>query len=235
MNIPMKTINNRILTALFIILSQNVHAQSFMNLDFESATIVSDPSSPYYPYAVYTSNAIPGWAVTGNFLGPDEIFYNDLSLGSPSVALLGTGGPIAPLDGAFSIDLYGGAGPSTAVSISQMGLVPSNAASIRFVAQPPNPLLGGPLLVSLGGQNISFSPISTGSNYTLYGGNIPSILAGQIEQLTFSTPTDGGNNYWEIDDIQFSSSSVPEPNIFGLLALGGLFFGWTRSRNSARY
>jgi hypothetical protein len=93
---------------------RNVSGQAFVNLDFENATIVPDPSSSYYPYAVYTSDAIPGWAVTGNFLGPNDILYNDLALGAPSVAILGMNG--APsigvpgaLDGAFSIDLYGGA------------------------------------------------------------------------------------------------------------------------------
>jgi hypothetical protein len=218
-------------TILFIVLLalvQNGEAQGFVNLDFEDAIIVADPSSPYYPNAVYASDAIPGWAVTGNFLGPNEIVYNALSLGAPSVALLGVNSQYIPLplDGAFSIDLYGGAGPSTNVSISQMGLVPANAASIRFSAQGVNPpSAGGPLLVSLGGQSISFSAISTGPNYTLYGGNIPSAFAGQNEQLTFLAPTDGGNNYWEIDDIQFSPSSVPEPSVFGLFALGGLFFG----------
>src|SRR5262249_5063283 len=102
-------------------------------------------------------------------------------------------------------------------------------ASIRFNAQGvPLASGGGPLLVSLGGQDISFSAILTGPNYAMYGGNIPSGLAGQIEQLMFSTPTDGGNNYWEIDDIQFSSSAIPEPSAFGLLALGGLFFSLRR-------
>jgi hypothetical protein len=79
------------------------------------------------------------------------------------------------------------------------------------------------LLVTLGGQNISFSAISVGSNYTSYGGNIPLALAGQLEQLTFSTPPYSGNNAWEIDDIQFSSSSVPEPDAFSLLAVSVLF------------
>ena len=200
---------------------------TFQNLNFEQATIVPDPSSQYYPYAVYASNAVPGWTPSG-ILGTNEILYNDISLGATSVSLCGLnsqGGTPTPLDGAFSIDLYGGGGIPTGASISQTGLVPANAASIRFIAQRPSPIVQGILLISLGGQNIPFSAISTESNYTTYGGNIASALAGQIQQLTFTAPN-GGNNYWEIDDIQFSTQSVPEPGVFGLFALGAILIGW---------
>jgi hypothetical protein len=198
-----------------------------VDLSFENAVITPDPSSPYYPNAVYASNAIPGWTATG-FLGPTEILYNDVSLGDPSVSLLGNNGVYSALDGAFSIDLYGGSsGSPTGASISQTGLVPANAVSIQFIAQGEGSL-GGALLVSLDGQNIPFFVISTRSKYTLYGGNIPSGLAGNSEQLVFSTLPDGGNNYWEVDDIQFSSSVVPEPGVAGLLGLGGLLFGLCR-------
>lgn len=209
---------------------------TFQNLDFERATIVPDPSSVYYPYAVYAINAIPGWTPTG-FLGTNVILYNAISLGATSVSLYGlnsTGGTPAPLDGAFSIGLYGGGGIPTGASISQTGLVPADAASIRFIAQPPSPLVEGILLISLGGQNIPFSAISTGPNYTMYGGNIPSAFAGQIGQLTFTAPN-GGNNYWAIDNIQFSTRSVPEPGILALAALGALLMGSRalgRRRNS---
>jgi hypothetical protein len=198
---------------------RNATGQGFVNLDFEDAVIVPDPSSSYYPFAVYASDAIPGWTAYIGTAVQSDIIYNELSLGAPTVAIFGTNGVPPALDGAYSIDLYGGSGPSTGVSISQTELVPADAASIFFIATGGD----GPLLVSLGGQNIAFSAISTGPNHTLYGGNIPSALAGQSEQLTFLA-LPGVNNYWEIDDIQFSPSSVPEPSVFGLLALGGLFF-----------
>jgi hypothetical protein len=213
--------------AYFVVVSfailRNAPGQNFINLNFEDATIVPDPSSPYYPNAVYTSDAIPGWTTIGEFLGTNDIYYNDQALGSPSVALYGTNSEYdPPLDGAYSIWLYGGYYPTTGVSISQTGLVPNDAASILFIAQYSGPP-GGILLVSLGGQNISFSAISTGSDYTMYGGNISSALDGQSEQLIFNAPAESGNNFWEIDDIQFSASPVPEPSILGLVALGSLF------------
>jgi len=209
---------------------RHASGQEFQNLDFESAVITPDPSSLYYPNAVYASNAIPGWTAVG-FLSPNDILYDDLSLGATSVTICGTNSPNSPsaLDGMFSIDLYGGVeGPTAGASISQTGLVPDDALSILFIAQGVAPPAGGVLLVSLGGQNIAFSTVSTGPNYSTYGGNIPADLAGQVEPLTFTAPQ-GENNYWEIDDIQFSPSPVPEPGVLGLLTLGGLFFGLRRS------
>lgn len=207
--------------ALSVALFRNASGQSFVNLDFEDATIVPDASSPYYPNAVFASDAIPGWTATG-FIGPNDILYNSASLGSTSVSILGTSGLPPALDGAFSIYLYGG-GTSTAASISQTGLVPAGTESLLFRAQPG----AGTLLVSLGGQNISFSAIATGPNDTLYGGNISSAFAGQSEQLIFSALA--GENFWNLDDIQFSASPVPEPGFFRLLVLGGLLFGLRRS------
>jgi len=208
-------------------------AQSFVDLDFEDAVIVPDPSSPYYPNAVYASDSLPGWTVTGNFMGPSEIFYNDISLGSPSVSIFDANGPsriyYPVLDEEFSVDLYGGSLQTPGVSINQTGLVPAYAASILFIASPNGSPLGGPLLVSLGGQNISFSALSAGPNYTVYGGNIPSGLAGESEPLTFAVPA-GGNNFWELDDIQFSATPVPEPSSSGLFALGALFVAWRHRR-----
>jgi PEP-CTERM motif len=210
-------------------------SQTFQDLDFEDAVIVPDPSSIFYPNAVYASDALPGWTVTGGFMAgvQGDIGYNEVSLGAPYVGVSGINGSPPALDGAYSLNLYGGSvDVPTGVSISQTGLVPADAESISFIAVGPPPFAGGSLMVSLGGQNISFSVLSSGAKYDLYGGNIPSELDGQSEQLTISAP-EGNNNYWEIDDIQFSALPVPEPNSLGLFALGGLLMAcrqWRRNR-----
>jgi hypothetical protein len=98
-----------------------------------------------------------------------------------------------------------------------------------FIAQESGT---GTLQVSLGGQSLSFSAISTESDYTLYGGNIPSDLDGKSEQLML-TALAGNNNFWEIDDIQFAPLAVPEPNAFGLFALGGLILSLCHQRKSS--
>jgi hypothetical protein len=73
------------------------------------------------------------------------------------------------------------------------------------------------------GSNANGSNESAGPNYTTFGGNLPSGLAGYLEELMFSAPQ-GGNNYWEIDDIQFSPVVIPEPSTAALLVLGLLAF-----------
>lgn len=197
--------------------------QGFINLNFEQAVITPDPSSLYYPYAVFASNAIPGWTALG-FISPRDVLYNDISLGAASVSLFGTQDQYGPnsLDQNYSIGLYGGVeGPAAGASISQTAVVPVNAVSIQFIAQgqmaPLGSQFGGPLLVSLGGQNIPLIALSNGPNYTIYGGNVAS-FAGHLEQLIFDAPQ-GINNYWEIDDIGFFPTPVPEPKTMALLAI----------------
>ncbi len=198
----------------------NADGQGFVNLNFEAATIQPDPSNPYYPDAVYSSNAIPGWSTTGGFLGPNDIGYNLFSLGSTHITLVGTNATIRAIDGKFGVFLYGG-DTASSVTLSQTAILPADAASILFKAQYSG-APGGILLVSVGGQNIPFSSISTGSDYTLYGGNV-SAFAGQSEQLVFSVLA--GENFWNIDDIQFSSTPVPEPHGLCLLSAGALLLG----------
>lgn len=195
-------------------------SQGFVNLNFESAVLITNGSTQIA--IVVASNAIPGWTATG-YLGPDFILCGSASAGSSSVSILVTNGLDLPIDGAYSILLYGGHSAASA-SISQTGIVPASAVSILFKANFAGPP-GGILLVSLGGQNIDFSAISNGPNYTLYGGDI-SAFAGQSEQLMFSALR--GENLWNIDDIQFSSTPVPEPSTFALAALGGLLLGFRR-------
>lgn len=217
---------------LALLLSAGVAAgQGFTDLNFQQGTIVLDHSSPYYPYVAYTSDAVPGWTTTGD-LAPNDILYNDIALGDPAVSIIDKNygyppGSSPPLDGNnYGVILYGGAPPGApeGVSISQTALVPVTANSILFEANNEGGSLGGVLTLSLGGQNIPFYPLSTGSDYTLYGGDV-SGFAGKDEQLIF-TALEGGNNYWELDDIQFSSQAIPEPGVFGLTALGAALLGW---------
>lgn len=220
----MKTITASLTILLFV--TRLGFSQGFINLDFESANL-----SAYGAGFVPAPDAIPGWTAYIDGVSQANIFYNELSLGAPAVAVFGTNGFYNVIDGAYSIDLYGGSMVSAGVSISQPGTVPASAKSILFKAENNGPLFTGVLLVSLGGQNIPYFSLSTGPNYTLYGGNIPSAFAGQSEQLTFSA-LQGGNNYWEIDDIQFSPSPVPEPTSLAVAAFGALLFGSRRWRTS---
>ncbi len=185
-------------------------AQSFVDMDFEQSTIISSSYSAYGYY--YGTANVPGW--TDGFTG-NTFDYNALTLGTPAAVLVDSA-TWGVIDGTYSMLLQGFSLGS--ISVSQTALVPASTESLLFKAAQDN---GGLLQVSLGGQNLSFIPIAVAANYTLYGANIPSGLSGQTEQLTFSALAEN-DNFWTIDDVQFSATPVPEPNSFVFFGLGGL-------------
>ena len=199
------------------------HSQGFVNLDFESATIVVDPTSPYYPYVVFASNAIPGWTGYINASPRDRVLYNAESLGGPSISLESSLSPAyVPIQGSFSVYLKSSSDAGgTSAAISQTGQVPNDARSILFLRTPDSGFG-----VSFGGQPISLVPFGTSGNYIIMAGDI-SRFAGQTGQLLFA----GGGLF---DDIQFSNQAVPEPSVLGLSVIGGLLLAWRRWRNFSR-
>ena len=115
-------------------------------------------------------------------------------------------------------------------TFSQSSLVPIIAQSLQFKASSPDSfgLAIPPLVVMLGGQQLSYFPLGSGANYTLYGADIHT-LAGQTSELDFTVRAPiphSGNNYVFLDSIQFSNLPIPEPSVFGLSALGALLLGW---------
>jgi hypothetical protein len=196
---------------------------AFQNLDFEAATISQGQGLG----VVNTTDALPGWNVFYGANGPQtQMDFNGLIVGSPLpwVVLFGTNAEISSIEGNFSVYLAGqqvafpGEGDSPAGSINQTGLVPTNAESILFKAQPGT----ASFVVSLDGQNIPLTDLATGPNYTLFGGDI-SAFAGQISELAFTAGIFGTG--WNLDSIEFSPEAVPEPSTWVLLIFGsGLIF-----------
>jgi hypothetical protein len=215
---------NGFLISILLVLIQSGHAQGFVNLDFEDATVAPTPVNGYGG-SVDPAMAFPGWAVGGggNLL---NILYNDLTLGSPAVTLIGPNFPnapgLTPLQGSYSALLYYDNPTITPPpTLSQTGLIPANTQSISF-------LIGNGLLshasLTLNGVNISLVPISGGQ----MAGSI-SAFAGSLAQLTFTTSDDiTGDNFLYIDDIQFSTTPIPEPSELALGALGALLLGFRR-------
>jgi hypothetical protein len=188
---------------------------TFQNLNFESARIILDQSSPYYPYAVNATNALPGWTVRGGVAYPD-VLYNDIALGAPAISIHDTNDRGQPaIEGNYSVYLQAfGSG----INIAQTGQIPAAAQSLLFWSYSYNTALQ----VSFAGQPIPYSSIGSGPNYTIYGGNIGT-FAGQTGELRF-----GGSGF--LDNIQFSSLPTPEPGAFSLCALGALLCGWRAAR-----
>lgn len=207
-----------ILTKASIILLLTVglgRSQGFVNLDFEDAVIDLSGS-----YQNFITNAFPGWTVNALY-----VMYNDISLSGSSISIIDTNSSWPPIQEKYFALLASANYPPTATTISlgQIVTIPLWAQSITFWGS-----IGG-MQVTFDGNPLLFSAIGSGSNYTIYGADI-SAYANQTGELLFALPPYVANA--TLDNIQFSSTPVPEPGIGGLLTLGGLLLGWRRWRKS---
>ena len=217
------TCAKNLLLATVLAMGQTSHSQGFVNPDFEDAAIIITGG----PGNINANSAIPGWAANfGSGYPAGDIYYNGVSLGGAIVALedanASNGAPL-PIQGNYSIFLEGSTfGTPTTASIGQTGTIPIGKQSLTFYLG--NAFVG--LQVTFNGQPISYLVTGSTANYNIYAGDI-SAYAGQTGQLLFSTPA---NTAALLDNIQFTSSPVPEPSTFALTALGGLLLGFRRWR-----
>ncbi len=196
---------------------------TFRNLDFELANLPILAPGQYM--IVSDADALPGWTA---YLGTDlqtTILYNAQTLGDASVSILGPNYQAGPtLQGDFMAFLAAGRGHSI-TSLRQTGVVPNDAQSLRVViASDPTENFE----FSLNGVALSMVPLAVGPSATLYGADV-STFAGQSSLLNISAylspsaPTFFG---FRLDDIRFSNQPIPEPSVFGLLALSAFLLGW---------
>jgi hypothetical protein len=214
--------------ALLAMLSAQAQG-TFQNLNFEQADPMS-AGNPANPYAVTATTALPYWTVTIGGAQQTQVTYNAGSLGAPVVVLLGPPPPAPafnPIDGNYSVLLTGSFSASVP-SISQTGTIPAGTQSLLFEAEPGVSPPTGALELQIGTQSVTFSAVGMGPNYTLYGANI-SAWAGQTESLTFSaSETSSGLNNWELDDISFSTTAIPEPSPLALTGVGAVLLALYR-------
>jgi hypothetical protein len=206
-----------IIAAVFSI---SARGQGFLNLNFESAQNL--PANPGNGVLVSVTNALPDWASDFSY-----IYYVSNSLGNVSGQVELEGGSLA-LSGEFSVGLYQNS------SISQTGLVPVDAESLEFEAQGPGPgysFGASGLSVQLGGQSLSYSVLSEGSDYIVYGASIPSNMDGQTEALAFVCQGPGSGDVL-LDNIEFFT---PEPSEWAMIGLGVVLFGAWQWRRQERF
>ena len=237
----MKTLWGTGLGLVLGIATWSAHAQgTFQNLGFESATIVPVQGDPYQ--RIDFAAAFPGW--TGRTGANQEhlALHNGEFLDSSGIALIeksyNSGSYVSR--GNYAVMLQAGFGlwseplrPADA-SLSQTGLVPVGSQSLLFDALFYSGLSPTSFDVTLGGQTLALTPLSTTGGFTLYGADVHA-LAGQTVQLDFvlhAADPHIGNAALLIDAIRFSTQPIPEPSALGLVGLGALAFAFFVNRRS---
>jgi len=211
----------------------SVQAQgTFTNLNFESASLTPVPAGQYGG-TVSASQAFPGWTVTDGY-EPLQVYQNNASLGTAVADIFGPDWQAQQgfevISGNYTAALQAGEVSRGIVSaiLEQNGQIPANAKSITFEATGET--TGGFLTVGFNGQNLPYIHIGSGQNGSeVYGADV-SQYAGQSGTLAFSENPVGQNNFpsAELDDIVFSTNSIPEPSTWALVLLGAGIFGATR-------
>ncbi len=198
---------------------------SFQNLDFENSIIVSSSPSGF-GFNTGTAN-VPGWTEyngwnAANYSGGATLVYNNMTLDAPGIELEGADYFIPAIEGQYSILISGGDTQSmqTGAAIGQTGTIPITAQSLTFFLSYQY----GNLQVSFNGQPIDYLLTGSTASYNVYAADI-SAFAGQTGQLLFNAPY---YNRALIDNIQFSTSPVPEPSAFALTVLGTLVLTFRR-------
>jgi len=222
----MKSSLIKMFTVAVLIFAGRQHGRSqgtFQNLDFEAADLTRIQQGQFGGF-VPIDQALPGWSGFWGTLQASSVLQNNFALGSPNISIFGPDWfANGIIEDQYTVLLQAGGMDSSFVntSIAQSGLIPTGTQSILLKAS------GNDFSVDFAGQPVSMIPISTGSNYTLYGGDV-SQFAGQSGQLTLSALTVPNNQFNNVlfDSIVFSPQVVPEPGVVGLLALGSTLLGW---------
>jgi hypothetical protein len=194
---------------------------SFQNLDFEAAhgPFAFNPDWP----KLATSEALPDWSAReGNFADFGYVGYRVTAIPGPNISLLDAYTPSPVLRGNYLVGMSTGRGGPSAywvpVWIAQTGTIPAEAFELSFLSQSGTGAAN--LAVTFGGTLLPFQPVEdVGAGAERYAADV-SALAGTTAELRFTTLLlASGNNYVELDNIQFST--IPEPSPV-LLLLGGM-------------
>jgi hypothetical protein len=230
----------RLLSFSLVLATGGAFAQSsFINLNFESVVLplVTNQSDPYQ--RVFAAGALPGWnAYLGDQL-QSVVLYNNRSLDSSTVGLVGPGPSFgfAPIGGFYSAQLqakYSLSGPPATEesSLRQTGFVPADTKALYLE------IFGfGNISVMLGEQTLSLIPVSSNANYTLYGADVSAWANQTAELRLMATPRPPtpqnpfpGMSLAVFDGITFSPNPIPEPGTWALLGLGAAAWFLTKGR-----
>jgi hypothetical protein len=202
----------RVCLALAVLMAVRLGAQTFINLGFEQAII--QPRDPTFGFLEW-SLAAPGWSHSTG-LDTETVYYGATHLGSSQYFLLVDrfSRLHSPLELSHSLAFASGfesgdpAGPWVNAYISQTGLIPVFAQSLRFQAT-------GNFGVGVNNSALTLYPLG-GNSYAVdisaYAGTVA-----ELKVLNTSGPLDFTPAL--VDAFAFSSTPVPEPKGLGVLGL----------------
>jgi hypothetical protein len=223
----MKTITLLFLSMAGVTGSSQAQSQ-FLNLNFNLAFVPGGIVATTNGNIITTdpAKALPGWTVDYSGGPQTQMWFDTTSTGATVVDLIDKNDQFfQPFEGKYAVVLQGIVPGSTA-SISQTGLIPAGTQSLFFEGADFG--LAGPLTLTVGTQNVPYFPVGSGPNYTIYGADV-SQWAGESEPLTF-TAVGGAYSNWELDNLSFSTTAVPEPDAAVLIGIGGMVFTFGRAR-----
>lgn len=192
-------------------------SQSFINLNFESEVPSVFESDGLLP----ASNAIPGWTAYISGISQEKIEGSEVvSVGNAKIILEvpGNVNGFPAIQGNFSVVIWGqynAGNPNTdnnnTAAIGQTGQIPSSLQFISFCGSIGN------MYATFNGQPLAFVVTGSTATYNIYSANASS-FAGQTGQLLFTDNSYANFSYGpaQIDNIQFSSSDVPESQYLSL-------------------
>lgn len=219
------------ITALLAV-SYSSFGADFVNLDFESGTLVRTENCCAIEYQAGPS--VPGWTFgsQSTIFDASEFFNRgripEVYLATPYSVSVNSA---SVLSGNYSLYLpnYNSDGirPDSSITLSQVGTVPTDAVSLTFFGliglstEPPV----GTFTVSFAGNALSIVELSNEGAYKVYGADI-SPYSGQTGELKFELTTGYWGSYATLDQIAFSTVAVPEPSALSIIgctmaALGG--------------
>ena len=200
-------------------------AQGFINLNFEGADlsglVLNNPPAGWLAWA----DGAPGWSSSVSSLDL-SLYYVSPHVGiNPWYLLLDRQGGS---EGRFAMSMKNGVSdpqdprsPWTHTYLTQTALVPVDSRSLSLWAE-------GRFAVHMNGTPLNV--VSLGGN--LWGADVTS-WAGTVSELrifNISPQSDLGDEIVvTLDDIQFSTTVVPEPSTLALMGLAGLsalFAAW---------
>jgi PEP-CTERM motif len=215
----MKIQSSSLASATIVFFCCAAFGQDFVNLDFEESTVTASDSV-----------IVPGWSVLpSDQVSPHIFYYDTISLAQVAeMAIIMDNKAtfdIPPIQGNYSV-LLNNPFPNLnmTISIGQTATLPPTAQSLTFSSIV---YAGEGLKVSFNGQNIPYSNIGDAGSAEIYGADI-SNYAGQTGELLFTLP---GSSDALLDNIQMSSTPVPEPSALIMIGVCILFF-WRLNRRS---